>query len=89
MLLKFATTIVLFSAAAPAQVASVSETGQAPKVQNDSDELVCQKVEKIGSRLATEKVCLTVREWRERRMADRDDTARAQAGTRVPGDFGN
>jgi hypothetical protein len=41
-------------------------------------EIVCQKQEVVGSRLATRRVCLTRLQWREQRTMDRQDVERAQ-----------
>lgn len=50
---------------------------KAPKARN-MDEVVCEKTEVIGSRLATKKVCMTRAQWAERRRADQQEIERAQ-----------
>lgn len=59
------------------------QTHKPAPVEGDADKIVCKKVEKIGSRLAAKKVCLTVREWTARANNDRDETGRIQTGTKV------
>ncbi len=68
------------------------ESGKQSVVRGDPDKIVCQKEEKIGSRLGAKKVCLTVREWTARHSEDRDSTERIQSGAKVcslpPCEFG-
>ena len=49
----------------------------APKA-NAQDEMVCEKIEVIGSRLQTKKVCMTRAQWAERRLEDRMDLDKRQ-----------
>ena len=72
------------SAAAPAQITSYRANNAAP-LKGDADKIVCQKEEKIGTRLGAKKVCLTVAEWNERASADRATTERIQGGVCVAG----
>lgn len=82
----------LMFAASPA----VAQTtpAQAPEAQDipssdtsDVNRIVCKKTEKIGSRLAAKKVCLTVKEWADRAAEDRSETDRVQRDTQlgIPG----
>ncbi len=63
--------------------ASAQQT-QAPSNQNsakkmlDPNEVVCEKQEVLGSRLATKRVCMTRAEWAELRHQDRQDLERVQ-----------
>ena len=82
MFRPLAAAIVLVATAAPAQVTSYETSTPAP-VKGDADKIVCKKVEKLGSRLAAKKVCLTVREWTARANNDRNETERIQSGTKV------
>ena len=63
-------------------LAEGSATPSAPqeqaKVPDPMGEIVCQKQEVVGSRLATRRVCMTRLQWREQRTSDRQDTERAQ-----------
>ena len=77
-----AATAILSASVATAQGISYQTDKPAP-IKGDSDKIVCQKEEKIGTRLGATKVCLTVAEWRERREADRDITEKVQSGVRV------
>ena len=67
----------LFATAAVAQSTTYASNNPAP-LKNDDNKIVCQKQEQIGTRLAPKKVCMTVREWRDRELANREETERAQ-----------
>jgi hypothetical protein len=62
---------------------SAQNSGPAPpQIQRqalDPNELICQKLELIGSRLAVKKVCLTRSQWEDSRRQDRQAVERAQA----------
>ena len=81
MLKSLAAVALLFAAAAPAQVVTSYKTDNPSQIKGDSDRIVCQKEEKIGTRLGARKVCLTVSEWNDLRAADRERTEEIQAGT--------
>lgn len=48
--------------------------------QKDPNQVVCEKVEELGSRLSVKRVCMTRSEWAERRRQDRMDIDRTQKG---------
>ena len=74
---------MLASSAASAQ--SVSYTTDNPaRIKGDRNKIVCQKEDKIGTRLGGKKVCLTVAEWQMRQDADRDAAPQLQASTQAP-----
>jgi len=77
--------LVVGSAVAAQPITSYKTNRPAP-ITGDSDKIVCEKEEKIGTRLGATKVCLTVAEWRARHLADRDETERTQQNTRVCGE---
>jgi predicted secreted protein len=63
---------------------SADNSGQAPPPANrtntpDPTEIVCQKVEVLGSRLAVKKVCMTRSQWEDSRRQDRQAVEKAQA----------
>ena len=58
------------SSAAVAQAAQQEHQPVAKKVL-DPNEVVCERQEEIGSRLATKRVCMTRSEWAEQRRQDR------------------
>ena len=59
------------AAAAPAPAAA---TGKA----HNPNEIICEKQEVIGSRLATRRVCMTRAEWADRKLQDRQEIERVQ-----------
>ena len=85
MLKIFAATAVLLATVAPAQTITSYRTINPAPVKGEPDKIVCQKEEKIGSRLAARKICLKVSEWNERAKIHRDQTERLQMGVCVPG----
>ena len=64
------------SALDPATVAIAAQPGLV-KGANPT-EMVCEKVEVMGTRLASNRVCMTRAEWAQRRRADREEVERVQ-----------
>jgi hypothetical protein len=77
MLGGISTFVALFATAAIAQ-SPPSAANKRAQLEGDDNKIVCQKQEQIGTRLAPKKVCMTVREWRDRELANREETERAQ-----------
>jgi len=50
------------------------------KVAKDPNEMVCEKQEVLGSRVASKKVCMTRAEWAERKRLERLEIDKAQVG---------
>ncbi len=50
----------------------------APRRTPDPNEIVCEKQEVLGSRLATRRVCRTRAEWADLRLQDRQDIEKIQ-----------
>jgi len=65
---------------------SAAQAGPAPSAKKGSDpnEIVCEKIGTIGSRLATKKVCATRAEWDEKRKLDREAVDQAQRAANGP-----
>ena len=61
---------------------AADQSAAAPAVQakkgHDPNEMVCEKVEVPGSRIATKKVCMTRGEWADQQRQDRMATDKAQ-----------
>lgn len=51
----------------------------------EADEVVCQKVEQTGSRLAVKRICMTRSQWSERRLQDRQAVEKVQTLQPVKG----
>lgn len=80
MLRTIALAAAALSIAAHGQVTTYQTNNPAP-VKGDADKIVCQKEEKIGTRLGAKKVCLTVSEWQERARLHQERTQQIQSGT--------
>lgn len=78
--MKFALTIASgLTIAVPVSAQGSPASGQAQTKSSDPmSEIICQKQEVVGSRLATRRVCLTRLQWQEQRTTDRQDTEKAQ-----------
>jgi len=44
----------------------------------DPNRKICEKVEKIGSRLSVVRVCMTAQQWEEQKRSQREDFERVQ-----------
>jgi hypothetical protein len=57
-----------------------------PANARDPNEVVCEKQEVLGSRVAAKKVCMTRAEWAERRRLDRQELDRVQVARGAKGE---
>jgi hypothetical protein len=72
--------------AVPASARGPAPTAPAqgkPKA-GDPGEIICQKLEVIGSRLAVKKYCLTRSQWESSRLQDRQFVEKIQASPCLP-----
>lgn len=77
--LLITTAASLLIGAVPAFAQGTQPAQQQPaKPAKDPNEIVCEKQEVIGSRLASEKVCKTRAEWAEERRTSRMDLDKVQ-----------
>lgn len=68
-----------FAGEAARNMAVVETKGQPGAVKGpDQNETVCEKVEVIGSRLATDRVCMTRAQWAEQKRLNRQEIERVQ-----------
>jgi invasion protein IalB len=51
---------------------------QSGKTAPDPNQVICEKQEELGSRIATKRVCMTRSQWAEQRRLDRQDVDKAQ-----------
>ena len=72
----FLMAAVAFSTSLAAQ--AQDPASQPPKKSLDPNEIVCEKQEVLGSRLATQRICHTRAEWAELKRNDRQDLERIQ-----------
>jgi hypothetical protein len=86
---KFALTIASSLTIAVPVSAQVSPSpGKARAKSSDPmSEVICQKEDVVGSRLATRRVCMTRFQWQEQRLGDSQQTEKAQipAAKNTPG----
>jgi hypothetical protein len=68
------------SQAAPATAASTN----APAA--DPNEIICQKIEQLGSRIAKKRVCLTRSQWADQQLQDRQELERVQVQRTMNGE---
>jgi hypothetical protein len=83
MAIKFfaATGLFLLAATAPALADPASTTGAQPTTKTDSSDpnkVICRRIETIGSRLDSKRVCRTRGEWEADQLADRQAIERSQ-----------
>lgn len=74
--------VLVFASSAGAQSISYLTNNQS-LMKGDQNKIVCEKEDKIGTRLGGEKVCRTVAEWNQIREGVRENAERFQAGTRA------
>ncbi|PSJ37341.1 hypothetical protein [Allosphingosinicella deserti] len=67
------TLLLIGTVSGLASATSIAEPGQpAAKAKKDMNEVVCEKQEVLGSRLAVRRVCQTRAQWAEQRRTERD-----------------
>ena len=64
-------------ASAPA-LAQADQQRQSANKAVDPNQMICEKEQETGSRLASKRVCMTRSQWAEQRRLDRQDVDRAQ-----------
>lgn len=86
-MLKFisATTLLLFCSPALAQIQpAAQQQPQAGKPKPDNKRLICEDQTEIGSRLATNRVCMTAEQWKQSEQDARDATNQQQRQSYIP-----
>lgn len=73
-----AAALLTMSAPALAQSAQPGQAQQGAKPARDPNEIVCERQEELGSRIASVRVCKTRAEWAEERRTQRADVDKAQ-----------
>jgi hypothetical protein len=74
--MKFTATVVLSIALIAPATAAI---GKAAEKETDLNRVVCRTEGVTGSRLSQRKRCLTLRDWEEQRLIDRQSIDRTQA----------
>ena len=83
MVKSIALLAILLGSGVSAQSVSYS-TNNPSRLKGDPNKLVCEKEDKIGTRLGGEKVCHTIAEWDQIRLGTQENLDRLQAGTWGP-----
>ena len=79
ILITTAAAVLVSGMASPAFAQSAQPTQQqAGKPARDPNEIVCERQQQLGSRIATARVCKTRAEWAEERRTQRQDVDKAQ-----------
>ena len=78
LLITTAASLLIGTVPAFAQGTQPAQQQQPAKPAKDPNEIVCEKQEVIGTRLASQKVCKTRAEWAEERRASRMDLDKVQ-----------
>ena len=79
MLKSLIIAALAITAASPAFGETATATSsQVTDKAKDPNRKICEKVEKIGSRLNVVRVCMTARQWDEQKRAHREDFERVQ-----------
>ena len=73
-----AALLVAMTAPAIAQVPAAQAPAAQERQPNDPNEVVCEKQESTGSRIASRRVCMTRAQWAERKLQDRQELERVQ-----------
>ena len=73
-----AALLVAMTAPAIAQAPAAQAPAAQEKQPNDPNEVVCEKQESTGSRIASRRVCMTRAQWAERKLQDRQELERVQ-----------
>jgi hypothetical protein len=81
--MKLRSTLFLLAAVGGLSTSSIAQTtqalaGQAPKKALDPNEVVCEKQNVAGSRLATKRVCMTRAQWADLKSQDREEVEKVQ-----------
>ena len=91
MMLKLIYAATAIGLAAGASVPALAQAQSTPPASQQQpadprmNEVVCQKQEVIGSRLATKRVCKTRAEWADARLEDRRAVDKIQTERSMPG----
>lgn len=77
-LLGLPAAMLLAITPALAQVTTIESANSTPPRSSDPDKVICERVERTGSRLQTEKVCMTAQQWSDHKYGHRADLESVQ-----------
>lgn len=78
MLKPLIIALLAIAAASPAFGQTSTPSSNAAQKSKDPNRKICERVEKIGSRLSAVTVCMTAQQWEDQRRTQRDDFERVQ-----------
>ena len=65
--------LIIAALALAAASPAIAETASSPASKaKDPNRKICEKVERIGSRLAVDRICMTAAQWEEQKRAQRE-----------------
>jgi invasion protein IalB len=73
-----AAVLLMSSVASAPALAQTAQASQTAKPAHDPNEVVCEKQEDTGSRVASHKICKTRAEWAEERRENRQNIDKIQ-----------
>ena len=76
--------ILLFSGSPALADQTGSPSASKSGTVRDPNRMVCEKVEVIGTRLGSKRVCMTAAQWAEQRRQDRLEIDKGQMQARLP-----
>ena len=76
-LVTLAAAVTLSATPLVAQVSSI-ETARPAVKSHDPDKVICERVEKTGTRLGARRICMTADQWAAQRREQREDLERVQ-----------
>ena len=81
--MRLNSTLFLLATLGGVSTVSIAQTaqapaGQPPKKALDPNEVVCEKQEVLGSRVASKKVCMTRAQWADLKSQDREEIEKVQ-----------
>ncbi len=78
MLSQFVSMALLLGAAPALAQSQPADQPTSPAKGKSANRMICEKIEQIGSRLASKRICMTAEQWAEKRRVDRDELQAAQ-----------
>jgi invasion protein IalB len=78
IVITMAAALLLSPATALAQQQQQQQQPAAAAKTENPNEIVCEKQEVVGSRIATQRICMTRSQWAEQRRSDRMDVEKVQ-----------
>lgn len=76
---------LLASTAWAQQQQQQQQPAAASAAASNSDPVICEKQEEIGSRLSTHRICMKRSQWQDQQLQDRQATERVQRSEGMPG----